>query len=169
MDKAYQVCLEMLRQRDYIVTKENDDHILATKPNGEPMATFFSDIPKFNVKAIQMYIKAMNDMDLTHSIIVYKEGVTSFTRKAIAKSIDLKFELFAEKDLQYNITQHRLQPIFEKLESKEAKDFVKTYGIKFGVMRVDDPIARFYGYERGSVIRITRENQNKFITYRIVK
>ena len=169
MDKAYQTCLEMLQQRGYTVTKENDDHILAIKPNGESMVTFFSDIPKFNVKAIQTYIKALNDKKIAHCIIVYKEGVTSFTRKTITKSMDLRFELFAEKDLQYNITRHRLQPIFEKLEDDDAKQFTKKYGIKFGIMHIGDPIARFYGYERGDVIRVTRENQNKFITYRIVR
>lgn len=169
MDKAYQTCLEMLRQRGYTVTKENDDHILAIKPDGEPVVTFFSDIPKFNVNAIQTYIKKMNEMEITHSIIVYKEGVTSFTRKAITKSMDLRFELFAEKDLQYNITRHRLQPIFEKLEDNDAREFTKEYGIKFGIMRDNDPIARFYGYEKGDVIRVTRKHQNKFITYRIVR
>lgn len=170
MDVPYQTCLEMLQQRKYKITeKEDPTRILATKPDGKQMAVFFTDVPKFNVKNIQVYISIMNEMGIFHSIIVYKEGVTAFTRKAIMKSVEMKFELFAEEDLRYNITKHRLQPIFEKLPAKEAETFKKKFGVKFGVMRSDDPIARFYAYKRGDVIRVIRGATNKFITYRLVR
>ena len=170
MERSYQTCLEMLQQRGYKITEKDDpSRILATKPNGKQMVVFFTDVPKFNVKNVQVYISAMNDMDIFHSIIVYKDSVTAFTRKAVNKSIEMKLELFAEEDLQYNITKHYLQPVFEKLPPIEAEEFKKKYGLKFGVMRRDDPIARFYDYNRGDVIRVTRGKTNKFITYRLVR
>jgi DNA-directed RNA polymerase subunit H (RpoH/RPB5) len=79
----------------------------------------------------------------------------------------MKIELFAEEDLQFNITKHRLQPKFEKLKDSEAVDFKKNFGIKFGILRLDRPIARFYNYQKGDVIRITRNDG--YINYRIVK
>ena len=170
MEATYRTCLEMLQQRKYkIMEKEDPTRILATKPDGKPMVVFFTDVPKFNVKNVQVYISAMNDMDIFHSIIVYKDSVTAFTRKAVTKSIEMKLELFAEEDLRYNITKHRLQPVFEKLPTKEAEVFKKEFGLKFGVMRSDDPIARFYAYNRGDVIRVTRGGASKFVTYRLVR
>jgi DNA-directed RNA polymerase subunit H (RpoH/RPB5) len=167
---SYQTCLEMLQQRGYEITEKDDStRILAIKPDGNPMVVFFTDVPKFNVKNVQVYISVMNDMDIFHAIIVYKDSVTSFTRKAVSKSLEMKLELFAEEDLQYNITKHRLQPSFEKLPSDEAEKFKQKYGNKFGVIKKDDPIARFYGYDRGDVIRVTRGKVNKFVTYRLVR
>ena len=69
----------------------------------------------------------------------------------------MEFELFSIDDLQYNITKHVLQPKFERLSEKEAQDFKKSYGIKFPVLRKDDPISRFYNYKRGDVIRVKRK------------
>ena len=170
MEVPYKTCLEMLQQRGYKITEKDDPaRILATKPDGKQMAVFFTVVPKFNVKNVQVYISAMNDMDIFHSIIVYKDSVTAFTRKAVSKSVEMKLELCAEADLRYNITKHRLQPIFEKLPAEEAEAFKKKFGVKFGVMKGDDPIARFYAYNRGDVIRVTRGGVNKFVTYRLVR
>ena len=173
MNKSHKFCIEMLEQRNYIIDTDTDTDtdisIKGIKPDGEHMVVFFSEVPKFTVKNIQLYISIMNDIKIRHAIIVYKECVTAHTRKAINKSLDIKFELFAEEDLQYNITKHRLQPVFEKLQEHLAVAFKKKFGIKFGIMRYEDPIARFYGYEQGDVIRVIRDGETKFITYRLVK
>ena len=107
MLRARTICLEMLNQRNYDIIDNEDDKIVALKPDGHQMIVFFSDSPKFNVKNIQVYINSMNELERYHAIIVYKEGVTSFTKKAIEQSMEMKFELFAEDDLQYNITKRK--------------------------------------------------------------
>ena len=167
MMKAHTICLEMLNQRNYVIIENETDNIIALKPDGNQMIVFFSDTPKFNVKNIQIYINSMNELEIFHAIIVYKEGVTSFTKKAIEQSVEMKFELFAEEDLQYNITKHRLQPMFERLSEEEAHEFKKLHGTNFAIIRKDDPIAKFYYYQRGDIIKIIRKNN--YITYRIVK
>jgi len=169
MKRAHTIMLEMLQQRKYKVTEDEDTQILATKPNGDPVVVFFSDTPKFNVKSIQMYISNMNELKVFHSIIVYKNGITAFTKKAIAQSVEMTFELFSQQDLQYNVTKHRLQPQFIKLPPEEAVEFKKQYGSRFGVIRGDDPVSRFYAYNRGDVIRVIRgSGPTEFVTYRIV-
>ena len=168
MERAYSICLEMLQQRSYDIDEQHADRITAIKPDGNLMIVFFADTPKFNVKNIQMYITIMDEMGIFHSIIVYKDGVTSFTRKAIEQSLEMTFELFSVEDLQYNITKHILQPSkFERIEEKEALEFKNLYGTKFGTLRSDDPISNFYAYQKGDVIKITRKNN--YVTYRIVK
>lgn len=167
MKCAYNTCLEMLEQRNYEIINKEEDQIVAVKPDGIQVIVFLSDSLKFNVKNIQMYINIMNEMQIFHAIIVYKETITAFTKKAIEQSLEMTFEIFAVVDLQYNITKHVLQPKFECLTTEESTKFKKQYGNRFHTLRRDDPISRFYGYNRGDVIKIIRPNN--YISYSIVK
>jgi len=166
-ERAYTICLEMLHQRGYSIIEEEETYIIALKPDGRQMAVFFHDTPKFGTKGMKETVSMMNDMDILHAIIIYKEDVTPFTKATLTRSEDRHFELFAIENLQYNITKHILQPIFERLNEKEAIEFKQRYGVKFGTLRIDRPIARFYDYNRGDVIRITRKDG--YISYRIVR
>jgi DNA-directed RNA polymerase I, II, and III subunit RPABC1 len=167
MDKARSTCLEILSQRNYTISDEDEERIIAIKPDGNEMVVFFSIVPKFNVKNIQSYITCMDDIGIFHAIIVYKYSVTAFTRKAIEQSDEMTFELFSVDDLQYNITKHRLQPHFERLNDRETIDFKELYGTQFGTMKRDDPISNFYGYQKGDVIKVTRSNG--YVNYRIIR
>jgi DNA-directed RNA polymerase subunit H (RpoH/RPB5) len=168
MERAHNICLEMLKQRNYEIIGVEDDKIFALKPDQQQMIVFFSDTLKFNIKNVKVYIALMDELEIFHGIIVYKEGITSFTKKAIEQTADIKLELFAEEDLQYNITKHRFQPKFEKLSVEETESMKTHYdALKFPIMRKTDPICRFYNYERGDIIKITRSSG--FVAYRIVK
>ena len=80
------------------------------------------------------------------------------------------FELFEENELQYNITKHYLVPkhelLFEK-GSKGAKEFKEKYSDKFPIILKTDPISRFYGFNKGDIIKVTRKGD--VVMYRIVK
>ena len=167
MEKAHKICVEMLNQRKYKIITDEDDKIIATKPDGKNMIVFFSGTPKFNVKNMQIFITIMNDLDIFHAIIIYKDGITAFTKKAIDQSIEMEFELFTEEDLQYNITKHELQPEFNKITVTEAEQLKTNYGSKFPILRHDDPITRFYNFQKNDVIKIIRKSG--YISYRIVK
>jgi len=156
----------MLDQRKYIILEQNQERILAKKPDTKQMVVFFADSPKFNVKNIQMLIKILGELKIFHAIIVYKNDITSFTKKIVEQSVEMELELFAEEDLEYNITKHKFQPIFQRLGTEKATNFIQKYGQKFATLMVTDPIARFYLYKKGDVIKITRD---KYVTYRIVK
>lgn len=166
-ERAYKICLEMLHQRGYSIIENEDTYITALKPDGHQMVVFFHDVPKFGTKGMKEIISLMNEMEVLHALIVYKEDVTPFTKATLTRSEERRFELFAIEDLQYNITKHHLQPVFERLEEKEANELKQNYGTKFGTLRIDRPISRFYDYQRGDVIRIIR--RDGYINYRIVR
>jgi DNA-directed RNA polymerase subunit H (RpoH/RPB5) len=164
-ERARQVCLEMLLQRGYsIIDAEN---MTCLKPDGNQAIVFFNESPSFDTKSMKEIFSVMSETGVNHSIVVYKDKVTPATKSTLEQSEDMKIELFAEEDLQFNITKHRLQPIFEKLSEDEATEFKKTFGMKYGTLRLDRPISRFYDYKRGDVIRIKRSDG--YINYRIVK
>lgn len=168
-ERAYQTCLEMLKQREYEIIDQDEDamRVTALKPDGTQMCVFFNTAPKFDTKSMKEIISMMHEMEIDHALVVYTDSITPPTKSTLAQSTEMRIELFAEEDLQYNITKHCLQPIFERLPEAEAEEFKKKFGVKFGTLRIDRPIARFYDYQRGDVIRIKR--QGGYITYRIVK
>ena len=91
-------------------------------------------------------------------------------KKVIEEANDLIIELFQEEELQYNITKHYLVPKHElsyPKGTKISKDFKDKYGDKFPVLLKTDPVARFYGYNKGDIIKITRKGG--YVTYRFVK
>lgn len=170
MEKSFEICKEMIQQRDYVIIDEDDERILATKPNDEQMCVFLLNTPKFNVESIQEYIVMMKKMDVNHCIIIYRDNVTPVAKKIVEDSCELTIELFHEQELKCNITKHYLVPKHELLYKKgtdENTSFKAKYSDKFPILLKTDPIARFYGFDKGDIIKITRKNG--FITYRIVK
>jgi DNA-directed RNA polymerase I, II, and III subunit RPABC1 len=168
------VCKELLYQRGFSVTEEDKDKIVA-KNEKKIMGIFFSAMPKFNTERAHEYITMMDDLDIHHGIIVYRDGITSSAKKVIENlpshslgfDVHLKVELFNENELTFNITKHHLQPKFESLGREESKAFKKQFGVKFPAILTTDPVVRFYGWQSGLVIKITRKSG--YVAYRIVK
>ena len=171
MEKAYEICIEMINQRGYTIVDRDEERILATKPDKTHMCVFVAPSHKFNVESIQEYISMMKKMNLTHSIIVNKDNATPIAKKIIEESPDLNIELFYVDELQYNITTHYLVPKHElayKKGTKEYTTFKKKYmADNFPVILKTDAVARFYAFQKGDIIKVTRPNG--IITYRIVK
>jgi len=171
METAYKTCLDILKQRECDIIDEDDFSITAVKSDGNEICVFLINAPKLDVSRVKEYVTLLNYKNINHGIFVYGESITPYAKKVVEASEDMKIELFCEKELQYNVTKHRLVPTHERLCEKDAIAFKKEFGGKFGGILKTDPVARFYGYQRGDVIRITRTNGDNgvYITYRIVK
>ena len=174
MELAYETCMDMIEQRGYKIVDRDDERILAIKPDKQQMCVFVSPSSyKFNVETIQEYISMMKKMELTHSIIVSKDNATPIAKKIIEESPDLHMELFNVDELQYNITKHYLVPKHELAYRKGTKEFLlfkkkhNNMTDNFPVILKTDPVARFYAFQKGDIIKIIRPNG--MITYRIVK
>jgi DNA-directed RNA polymerases I, II, and III subunit RPABC1 len=170
MERAYEICLEMICQRNYEIIDRDDERILARKPNKEEMCVFLTNTSKFNVENIKEYIHMMRKMELNHSIIVYKDNVTPVAKKIIDDTKEFKIELFHVDDMQYNITKHYLVPKHEihcKKGTPKWDEFKKKYSDNFPVILRSDPISRFYDYDKNDIIKIT--DSDGFVSFRIVK
>ena len=171
MEKAYEICVEMIEQRGYKIVDSDNERILSVKPDNSQMCVFVVPSHKFNVETIQEYISMMKKMNLSHCIIVIKENATPIAKKIIDESPDLEIELFYVDELQYNITKHYLVPKHELAFKKGTVDynaFKKKYmADNFPVILKSDAVARFYAFQKGDIIKITRPNG--LIMYRIVK
>ena len=105
-------------------------------------------------------------------------------------------EHFLEKELGFNITKHALVPQHEKLSADQKKELLRRCASYLRIpalalhrqcehqrvcrykladshlprVHKHDPIARYFGMQRGDVFRIVRpsETAGRYVTYRIV-
>lgn len=168
MEQIIKTCTEMLDQRGYVNTgEEYKDRIVFVNKDKHKICVFTSIIVKFGVERLIEYTSAVNDMQIDHCIVIYSISVTPAVNKALTSNMVIKFELFCDNELKYNITRHDLVPKHIRISDEEATIFKKKYGVKFGTIFTSEPIARFYNYKPGEIIKILRKDGT--ISYRVVK
>jgi DNA-directed RNA polymerase I, II, and III subunit RPABC1 len=184
--KALETLREMVTQRGYTIEepiKQKDDdsdeenettYLIGSKENGakkvERLVIFTNPVAKFNVDRVKEFVSVLNDIHISHCIVVYTDSVTSMAQKIIENTVEFQIELFTIQELQYNLTKHILVPKHICLGDEEAKEFRKKYGLRFPVILKTDPVCKFYNFKRGDVIKIVRNSDgNEYITHRIVK
>ena len=170
MERIHQTCIEMLTQRGYTITKDENNVIIAEKDNnGTPqqICAFTEPAAKFNIDKVHQYIALLGNMGITHAIVPYNGTVTHVAKKVVQNSGDIVIELFKSNELMNNITKSQFVPLHERTSPEEAAAFKAKYGDVIPELISTRPISRFYGYHRGDIIRITRDNG--YVTYRIVR
>ena len=170
ISRSYKTVQEIFEQRGYRVIEQDDERILANKDSKNQICAFIpKNMCKLNIENMQEYISVVKKMDISHCLIVYKDTATPIAKKVVSES-NIIIELFNQDELQYNITNHILVPIHELAyikKTKEYEEFKKKYSDKFPIILKNDPISRFYGYNKGDIIKITRKNG--YVMYRIVR
>ena len=134
---------------------------------------FFPDDPKVGVKPIRNYINMMKDESVTRAILVVQEGITPFAKQALAEMAPrYNIEHFREEELLVDITEHVLVPKHEVLTKEEKEELLRRYKLKdtqLPRVQQTDPVAKYYGLNRGEVFKIIRESETagRYVTYRI--
>jgi DNA-directed RNA polymerases I, II, and III subunit RPABC1 len=161
--RVKQVSIEMLEARGYEIVEEQEYMVKGKNLLNQFINVFILTEEKLNIDVIKYYYYLFQQQNITHAIIVYKNTITSSAVRKILVTINtIRIELFSDNELMFNITKHRLVPKHRKVLPDKKMDLSK-----FPILKKTDPVARFYGYQVGNLIEITRSNG--FITYRIVK
>ena len=155
--KALQMFLEK--------TEDSSDQIMVNFPQDE----------KVGVKPIKELGDQMTQLGATRALMIVRQHVTPFAKQAIAvchAQQKITIEVWHEHDLLVDITEHELVPTHEVLDDQEKRTLLKRYRLKPGQLpRIQhkDPVARYFGMEKGQVVKITRnsETAGRYITYRI--
>lgn len=168
---VYETCIEMLQQRGYTkIEKSKIDPcllvLIAEGNDKERLCVIFSVI-KLKVSCIRDYLGLMDSLKCSNGIIIYDADTTSKAKETVGDSCEKKIELFSTLELSFNITKHERVPKHTRLSKQQSKEFKDKWGTKFPTIRIDDPISRFYGYDKGDVIEI--EDFDDIVKYRIVK
>jgi len=134
---------------------------------------FFSDEKSVGVKTMRKLLGILEEKSINRGVIVFPGNMTPSARKVIvAMASTYKLEEFSESDLLVNITHHTLVPKHEVLTTEQKKVLLEKYRLKetqLPRIQLADPVARYYGLRRGTVVKITRpsETSGRYASYRI--
>jgi DNA-directed RNA polymerase I, II, and III subunit RPABC1 len=161
LDTISPVICELLTDREYIDIVIEDDIITATKPNNEMIHVYFIN-QKLNISVMKSYYSIMRINNVTHVILIYTSSITASAKKILENMSKIKIELFHSDSFQLNITKHRLVPKHTQVSKTDVKELNS-----YPTIKTIDPIVKYYGFERGSLIKIDRHDGS--IYYRVVR
>jgi DNA-directed RNA polymerase I, II, and III subunit RPABC1 len=147
-------------------------------PSIPPMKVKFdSPDERFVRDDIRALVNEMQQDQVSRCILILKEGtLTPMTRKSIDKlaaESRLHVEIFTEKEVLINITEHELVPEHIPLSADDKKELLAKYGLEEShlpkILR-HDPVVRYLGVQPGTVLKITRKSETagRYVTYRLV-
>jgi DNA-directed RNA polymerase I, II, and III subunit RPABC1 len=164
-----------VRERIRILTSRVDN-------SSEELMVFFSGEKKLTRDVVMRFCSQMEERQqevgtpVTKAIIIYPSDVVAMALNHIESLLqkDVKIELFKEEKLVVNITEHKWVPKHEALTSSQTEELKQRYKLKdvSQLPRISnaDPIALYYGWSVGQVIKIIRpsETAGRYVTYRRV-
>lgn len=198
VQKLYQIhktVIQMLRDRNYLVTQQEqeitreefrakfaeatsrENLMLLKSKKDDPtdmIFVFFPEADRVGVKDIRKYCVRMKEEGVQRAIVVIKNNLTPIAKQALAE-VAPKYilEQFLETELLVNITEHQLVPKHILLTPDEKKVLLEKYKLRetqLPRIQLTDPVARYFGLQRGHVVKIVRpsETAGRYITYRLV-
>jgi DNA-directed RNA polymerases I, II, and III subunit RPABC1 len=160
---------EQFRDRFGEDPRKEDLTILASK-HGDPsdqVFVFYPEEVKVGVKTIKVLAERMRNEGVQRAIMVVQAAMTPFAKQCLQEMQPKYFiELFQETELLVNITKHMLVPRHNILSPAEKRTLLERYKVKdtqLPRIQFNDPVARYYGMQRGQVVRIVRASE----TYRL--
>lgn len=178
MKQVLQTLLEMVRDRGFLVdyvhpSESNEDEetelvpcLKAHLPDHAKCVVAFLIPDKLTIQGIKDRISVMNREGATNAILVYQTAVTSSAKKSI-ETLEYGFELFSSDELQLNITCHRLVPRHDRVTPQEKQELEASYKGKLPQLLHTDAVARYYAFQKGDYVRITRRDGS--VIYRVVR
>jgi DNA-directed RNA polymerase I, II, and III subunit RPABC1 len=135
-----------------------------TDERGESMSVYLTDELKVGVKSVRKLRDDSKRTDTRHLLLGSLEGLTPFAAKELkdieAQSGELSVEIFRKAELSFGVPHHILVPPHQLLTSVERKALLERLGCRSNALpklKDSDPVARYYRYPLGSVIRIDRK------------
>ena len=183
--------LEMLRDREYNVSEEEialskadfDKHF--TNPSelnshyerfdNSSIIVIFDAPEKIEKNYFATIEKQMNDNHAERCILIVQKQISPLSQRYVDKkrAEGKIIEIFLQKEVLMNITQHELVPLHEPLSPEDKAALLEKYKItETQLPRIlrTDPVSRYYGVSPGVVFKITRKSETagEYVTYRLV-
>lgn len=163
---------------------ESDIVLQATgrTPKGQNalLAVFCSPEEKVGKGSMESYHETLGelaeeqDAKVVTAIIIVPQSdyVTSQASEFIKSHPEYEYQVFAERELMFNINKHAAVMAHKRLSDTEALKVRQRYkGAKFPKLLRSDPVAKFHGWRKGDIIQVTRNYggaQDTYNVYRVV-
>lgn len=142
---------------------------------------FFATSDKLNIDVMRAITQTMEALALTRAIVVFRSSVTTSVRKVLER-LPVSIELWRVAELQYDIREHAYYCPHVKMTAEEVNDLLRHMCSSSSAtdkakpaaalahmpkILKTDPVVRFFGYQRGDVLRIHRSDGSVF--FRVVR
>jgi DNA-directed RNA polymerase I, II, and III subunit RPABC1 len=140
--------------------------VRARAPVAHPLRTPSTPLRRIITRMLRESVK--------RAILVISGKFSNFAKQTLAEvGGDLTIEHFLENELLVDITEHELVPEHVVLSDAEKAALLARYKLKEAQLpriQLGDPVARFFGMQRGQVVKIIRpsETAGRYVTYRVV-
>lgn len=142
---GFKLCLTQL---------QNDIGLMATRPNGELMACFWDQAApnKIGIEQMRNINECIRVMGITRALVIAQQPITS----RAASSLHPNASVVLEKSLGRNYTQHVLVSRQTVVSAPSTLDRLKISADKLPKMSSKDPIAVWFGWKPGTVVKSRR-------------
>uniref|UniRef100_A0A7S0M3M5 DNA-directed RNA polymerases I, II, and III subunit RPABC1 n=1 Tax=Cryptomonas curvata TaxID=233186 RepID=A0A7S0M3M5_9CRYP len=166
-----------------LASRTNDDDVEQDILVCFPMAPISAKTTKIGSDQVKALHEEMQNKKVRRAIVVVEKGLLGHAQLTIDKMAEEKnkdssaepwrVEIFSAAELRFNITRHELVPRHTVLKEAEKRELLRRYHLQekhLPRMQQSDPLARYFGLELRSVVKITRssETAGHYVTYRLV-
>lgn len=129
------------------------------------------------VEVVREFISLVQRYGVTEAILILDVPLSSTSNDELSALKLTKWQVFQDSDLTYNPTLHVDIPKHELIPKDQADTILrnmKTDYLNSILIKVTDPVVRYYGWTSGSLIRIYRVDSSisilspESINYRVV-
>lgn len=171
----------MLERRGYtditVLTDEDEKvRVTATTRVGLPLLARFVSGEKLAISVVKECIAEFVASDgpdgkqaYRHGILVYEGNPTSCGKKMLNNlhgTGQVHVETHAARELLVDKLAHPYSLPHIRCRKREAAHIKKIYGLKLPILKMDDPMVRYYDFRGGDIIKIFRKNDA--LAYRLV-
>ena len=119
------------------------------------------------------FMSLMVDNGCTRGILIVGGRFSNLAKTMLSDVAPLLIEHFRQEEVIIDITEHELVPEHVVLTPEEKAALLTRYKLRetqLPRIQAGDPVARYYGMQRGQVVKIIRpsETAGRFCTYRVV-
>jgi DNA-directed RNA polymerase subunit H (RpoH/RPB5) len=157
---------------------------LARLPNGSTRSMLVYYGGKTNLQQKQVsadvvreFIGLVQRYAINEAVLIVDAPLSSTGDNELSKLTLTKWQVFFDSDLTHNPTKHVDTPRHELLSPEEAQAKLRELRVCLSgllLLKVDDPVVRYYGWTAGNLIRVHRNDQvvsilaPKSINYRVI-
>lgn len=157
------VCTEMMLARGYNQNIPYEEGILFKKGDDnkeDPIYVIYYHEDKINIEMFKELVTFLLKYSLKHAIMIYSGALTPLVKESL-KNNEPKIEAFHQYNMSFNPTKFVYANKHSKATSEEREELMKKVGKLENNQRIysSEPIARWYGFQPGDLIRIERETE----------
>lgn len=112
---------------------------------------------------VREFIGLVQKYRITEAVLIVDAPLSSTGDNELGALRLTKWQVFFDSELTYNPSRHVDCPHHQLLTQEEAESTLRQARVdrsKLLIIKIDDPIVRYYGWQAGGIVRVHRNDQS---------